>query len=146
MIIYTIGFTKKSAETFFSLLNDHEVQRLVDVRLNPSGQLAGFAKQDDLAYFLKNLAGGCDYVHMPLLAPTPEILKDYRVDKNWERYVRRFEALMDKRDIPNVIDADDFRQFASCLLCSEATADQCHRRLVAERFQQHWPGVKIIHL
>ena len=146
MILYTIGFTQKSAREFFELLRRNRVRRLVDIRLKPSGQLAGFAKKDDLPYFLDHLADGCDYVHMPELAPDPEILKDYREDKDWERYVQRFEALMDERQAVEQLDRAEFESVRSCFLCSEATADQCHRRLVAERLARLWGPVEIVHL
>ena len=146
MKLYTIGFTQKRAEVFFELLRQHGVQRLVDIRLKPGGQLAGFAKQDDLPYFLSKLAAGCQYVHIPELAPTKEILSDYRADSDWPRYVARFEALMDERRIPEALNRVDFDTLTSCLLCSEPTPEQCHRRLVAERLAAHWPNVEIIHL
>src|SRR5689334_1655441 len=145
MQLYTIGFTKKSAERFFGLLRGSGVQRLVDIRLHPGGQLAGFAKSDDLAYFLRELAG-CSYTHMPQLAPTEDLLKSYRKDHKWPRYVERFEALMDERDVPQTLDRALFEQERCCLLCSEATPEKCHRRLVAERIAAHWPGVEIVHL
>ena len=145
MNIYTIGFTKKSAQTFFGLLRDNRVERLIDIRLHPGGQLAGFAKQDDLAYFLKELAG-CDYLHLELLAPTADILSSYRTDHDWNKYVERFEALMDERQVSTSLDRRLFEEKACCLLCSEATPDQCHRRLIAERLAGAWPGVTVIHL
>ncbi len=95
---------------------------------------------------MDRLAGGCRYIHLPELAPTKEILNDYRADGDWPRYVERFEALMDARDIPATLDRAEFEAAASCLLCSEATPEQCHRRLVAERLAAHWPGVEIVHL
>jgi uncharacterized protein (DUF488 family) len=143
--LYTIGFTKKSAERFFQLLKDHRIGRLVDIRLKPGGQLAGFAKQDDLAYFLRELAN-CEYHHFDFLAPSEAILQDYRQDRDWERYERRFEALMDERDILSHLETAFFTEKACCLLCSEDTPDQCHRRLVAERLARHWPDVEIVHL
>ena len=146
MKLYTIGFTQKRAETFFELLRRNRIRRLVDIRVSPDGQLSGFARRDDLPYFLDRLANGCVYVHLPELAPTKEILKDYRADGDWERYVLRFETLMDERGIPEVLQREDFEAQASCLLCSEATPEQCHRRLVAERLAAHWPDVEIIHL
>ena len=146
MILYTIGFTQKSAEEFFEILNAHAIRRLVDIRINPSGQLSGFARQRDLPYFLDRLAEGCEYVHLPELAPTKEILKDYRADKDWELYEGRFEALMDERQIPDILNSQDFEERACCLLCSEATPEHCHRRLVAERLAKHWPDVEIVHL
>ena len=146
MKLYTLGFTQKTAQEFFELLRTHGVRRLVDIRVHPGGQLSGFARQDDLPYFLDKLADGCAYVHLPALAPTKEILKDYRADGDWPRYVLRFEQLMDERAVPASIARAEFETRPSCLLCSEATPEQCHRRLVAERLAAHWPGVEIIHL
>jgi uncharacterized protein (DUF488 family) len=145
MKLYTIGFTRKSAARFFTLLRDHGVERVVDIRLNPGGQLSGFAKGSDLAWFLQRL-NGCDYVHLPELAPTTEILGDYRKDRDWSRYTRRFDALMDERNIPTALDRASFETSASCLLCSEVTPEHCHRRLVAERLAHVWPGTEILHL
>ena len=146
MKLYTIGFTHKRAEKFFELLRTNGVGKLVDIRLNPGGQLSGFAKQEDLHYFLRELAAGCEYVHMLELAPTKEILKNYHTDHDWVRYETRFKTLMDERNIPAAIDHRLFEQTPCCLLCSEATPEHCHRRLVAERLAWHWPGVEIIHL
>jgi uncharacterized protein (DUF488 family) len=145
MKLYTIGFTRKSAAQFFALLAEHGVERVVDIRLNPGGQLSGFAKGSDLAWFLDRL-NGCGYIHLPDLAPTAEILGDYRQDHDWDRYVSRFESLMDDREIPARLDRAAFAAQASCLLCSEPTPDHCHRRLVAERLAQAWPDVEIVHL
>jgi uncharacterized protein (DUF488 family) len=145
MKLYTIGFTRKPAERFFTLLKEHGVERLVDIRVHPGGQLAGFAKQDDLAYFLDRLVG-CDYHHLPILAPADDILSQYRKDHDWATYVRRFEALMDERDVPGSLDRDLFEERTSCLLCSEATPEKCHRRLVAERLAKAWPGVEVTHI
>ena len=146
MKVFTIGFTQKRAETFFDLLRRHEIQRLVDIRISPDGQLSGFAKREDFPYFLSRLVPGCRYVYMPELAPTKEIMREYRADGNWPRYVERFEALMRERRIPESLPRADFETLRSCLLCSESTAAQCHRRLVGERLIAHWPAVELIHL
>jgi uncharacterized protein (DUF488 family) len=145
MRIYTIGFTRKSAERFFTLLQEHGVRRLMDIRLNPRGQLAGFTKQEDLAFFLRRIAD-CDYRHIADLAPTADMLSDYRQDHDWRRYEDRFEKLMDRRDVPRVLDRAIFEAQACCLLCSEPTPEHCHRRLVAERLAHYWPGTEIVHL
>ena len=92
------------------------------------------------------LAGHCQYLYLPILAPTKSLLKDYREDRDWPRYVTRFEALMVERNIPAALDRSTFETATSCLFCSEATPEQCHRRLVAERLANHWPDVEIIHL
>jgi uncharacterized protein (DUF488 family) len=143
--LYTIGFTQKSAERFFGLLAEYGVERLVDIRLNPGGQLSGFSKQGDLAWFLDRL-NGAGYIHLPELAPSADIRDDYRKDHDWERYVPRFEDLMEERGIPDVLDRASFEESVNCLLCSEPTPERCHRRLVAERLARSWPDVEIIHL
>jgi uncharacterized protein (DUF488 family) len=146
MKLYTIGFTQKSAQEFFKHLRDNGVQRLVDIRISPHGQLSGFARQEDLPYFLYELAGHCQYLYLPVLAPTKEIMRDYRQDGNWPRYAARFEALMDERNIPAELDRSIFEAATGCLLCSEAAPEKCHRRLVAERLRKHWPDLEVIHL
>lgn len=145
MKIYTIGFTKKTAQQFFAILSEHNVQCLVDIRLHPDGQLAGFTKKEDLRFFLDRLIG-CDYRHMPRLAPEDEFLKAYRDDHNWEKYEKAFTALMEARGIPETLDKTLFEEKTCCLLCSEPTPEQCHRRLVAERLAHFWNTVEIIHL
>ncbi len=117
----------------------------MDIRLHPDGQLSGFSKKDDLAYFLKEL-NHCDYRHMPNLAPTDDILKEYRSDKDWDKYEQAFETLMDQRGIPEVLDKILFEDKICSLLCSEDTPEKCHRRLVAERLKREWSNVEIIHL
>lgn len=145
MRLYTIGFTQKSAQQFFELLQQNGVQCLVDIRLHPGGQLSGFAKQADLRYFLDRLIG-CDYQHLSVLAPDEEFLVQYRRDHDWSRYAECFEALMDERDVPQILDRSAFERTVICLLCSEAQPERCHRRLVAERLARAWPAVEIVHL
>jgi len=144
MRIYTIGFTQKSAEEFFRRIRMHRIKRIVDIRIHPDGQLSGFARKDDLPFFLNELADGCGYLYMPNLAPTKEILKSYRENNDWDIYVKRFEALMDQRNIPAALQPNDFDE--ACFLCSEDKPDQCHRRLVAERLAKNWNNVEIIHI
>lgn len=145
MTIFTIGFTRKSAETFFTRLKDAGVRRLIDVRLNNTSQLAGFTKRDDLQFFTRAICD-IDYVHLPVLAPTPEILAPYKNQKKvaWDIYERQFLDLIRSRHIENVLTVDLLD--GACLLCSEETPDHCHRRLAAEYLQQHWPSVEIEHL
>lgn len=143
MKLYTIGFTKKSAQTFFETLRRSGATRLIDVRLNNVSQLAGFAKRTDLEYLLREITD-IEYVHMLELAPTQEMLDDYRKkDHDWRRYEQRFVDLIRERkieDLPPETFAD------ACLLCSEATAQRCHRRLVAEYLRAQWADLEILHL
>lgn len=146
MRIFTIGFTKKSAEEFFTLLESRGVKRIIDVRLNNSSQLAGFSKGTDLSFFLKRILG-IEYFHNTELAPTKEILDAYK-DKSisWEQYETEFLALLKKRE-PKVL--NDIKLLdEACLLCSEDKPDHCHRRLVAEYIQKVNPleKIEIIHL
>ena len=142
--LFTIGFTKKTAETFFTKLRTAGVKRLIDVRLNNVSQLAGFAKRDDLAYFLKEICH-CHYRHEPRLAPTKEILDGYKKkEMDWGTYERRFLELLERRHAKQLVTSDELRE--SCLLCSEPTPANCHRRLVAEFFIRNFEGFEIYHL
>ncbi len=142
--IYTIGFTKTTAEQFFGKLIKAGVKKIIDARLNNSSQLAGFAKKDDLKYFLKAL-GNIDYIHMPVLAPSEEILVEYKKNKgDWKIYEKKFLALMAERQVENAVSSAEFDQ--ACLLCSEHLPEHCHRRLVAEYLKDKWGNVDIEHL
>jgi uncharacterized protein (DUF488 family) len=142
--ITTIGFTKKSANDFFTSLQQAGVKRVVDVRLNNISQLAGFTKMDDLRYFLKAIAG-IDYVHLPELAPTQEMLDAYKKQKGaWSDYEKRFLDLMASRHIEDKVPKEIID--GGCLLCSEDKPHHCHRRLIAEYLTGHWGDVQTKHL
>lgn len=144
MKVFTIGFTKKTAETFFSRLKRSGANRIVDVRLNNVSQLAGFAKREDLKYFLREICG-MDYVHLPMLAPAQEMLDEYKKNKgDWSVYEKRFVDLMRQREIERRIDPEVIS--GNCLLCSEDKPHHCHRRLVAEYLQEKWGQLQISHL
>ena len=145
MEVFTIGFTQSSAAHFFGRLRGAGIKRLLDVRLNNVSQLAGFAKRDDLAFFLRELCGA-DYVHETLLAPTLELLEGYKKRKgSWSKYEQQFLDLMTQRRVEERIDRTLF-DVPTVLLCSEATAEQCHRRLAAEYLQGCWGRLTITHL
>jgi uncharacterized protein (DUF488 family) len=144
MKIFTIGFTKKSAEEFFTRLKQPGLSRLIDARLNNISQLAGFTKKEDLKFFMREICK-IDYVHLPELAPTKEILDAYKKkDGDWAVYERQFLALLTARRIEEELDKRLFE--GGCLLCSEATPEHCHRRLVAEYLREKWGDVEIQHL
>jgi uncharacterized protein (DUF488 family) len=145
MEIYSIGFTQKSAGEFFDTLRANGIERLLDVRLNNTSQLAGFAKQADLAYFLREICN-CSYEREPLLAPTQTMLDSYKKKKgSWDIYAEEFTNLMHSRNIETAISQQGFLK-KTVLLCSEPTAEHCHRRLVLEYLQISWPNVIIRHL
>ncbi len=144
MKLFTIGFTKKSAEQFFPALVAAGVRRVIDVRLNNTSQLAGFSKREDLRYFLKAI-GQIEYLHEPALAPTAEILDAYKKKSiDWIGYEAEFRALVLQRNAADSLDRASFEH--ACLLCSETTPEHCHRRLAAEYLQERWGDVEIVHL
>lgn len=145
MRLYTIGFTKKTAEEFFGLLREAGAWCVVDVRLNPRNQLTSFTNQRHLPYLLQELLN-CGYVHLPLLAPAKEIITDYRQDKDWQRYERRYKRQLEQSNAIQHLDQSVFTDSPACLLCSEEVPDKCHRRLAAEYLASFWPQLQIKHL
>lgn len=144
MRLFTIGFTQKSAERFFTLLKDAGVKRVLDIRLNNRSQLAGFSKSEDLEYFLRAI-GGIGYRHAVEMAPTQPLLDKARKAKGtWDGFEKQFVALMQQRRVENAVDRKELAD--ACLLCSEHEPDHCHRRLVAEYLQRAYSGLEIVHL
>lgn len=143
MKIFTIGFTKTTAENFFSRIKTSGAKKIIDTRLKNVSQLAGFAKGKDLEFFSKEICGA-DYEHNLELAPTKEILDAYKKKEiTWQKYESDFIELIRDRAIEN-IDPEELNN--SCLLCSEDTPHFCHRRLVAEYLKKAWKSIEIIHL
>jgi uncharacterized protein (DUF488 family) len=142
--IYTIGFTGKTAEEFFTKLEKGGVKRVVDIRLKNSSQLAGFAKKDDLKYFLKKI-NGIEYLHVPELAPTESIMDSYKGKKiGWPEYEKQFNNLLAERKVENNMKNEVLE--GDCFLCSEEKPNYCHRRLVVEYLQKKLGNITIIHL
>ncbi len=143
--IYTVGFTRKTAEEFFTLLRVAGVETLVDIRLHNRSQLAGFARRDDLAWFARELAG-IEYVHMPELAPTQELFDAFKKrGGSWEAFEQGFRQLMEERQAYGSFDRELLER-NPCFLCSEAAPEHCHRRLVAEGLAATEPGLRVVHL
>lgn len=146
MKIYTIGFTQKSAREFFNKIKTNGAKLLIDIRLNNVSQLAGFAKGKDLEYFLKEICN-CEYAHDDVFAPTKELLENYRAGKvSWQQYEEIFAKIMTSRQIEERFKRLYAKYENICLLCSEPTAEKCHRRLVAEYLQKHCDNIEIIHI
>lgn len=145
MNIYTIGFTKKSAEQFFKILINNKVSKVYDVRLNNSNQLAGFSKGRDLEFFLSSI-GNIDYSHEIIFAPTKEILDNYK-KKNitWDEYEKLYIELLEKRDIYKYIEENNILKEGICFLCSEPVEEECHRRLLVEYISKKY-NIQIKHL
>jgi len=142
--LFTIGFTKKSAETFFGQIAKAGAQKIIDVRLSNASQLAGFSKKNDLIYFLKTICG-CGYRHETLLAPTKQILEAYKKKTiGWTDYENQFNDLLRARKAHKLVSPSELHRV--CFLCSEPAPDNCHRRLVAEYFRDHFDSISITHL
>jgi uncharacterized protein (DUF488 family) len=144
MKVFTIGFTKKPAREFFGKLRRPGLARLIDVRLNNISQLVGFSKRDDLHFFCESILS-IGYVHLPELAPTEAMLDEYKKKRGeWSAYEAKFLALMAERKVEDSVAREVID--GGCLLCSEPTPENCHRRLVAEYLQRKWGGMEIEHV
>lgn len=142
--LFTRGYTKRSAEKFFTALKQAGITLLIDVRLNNTSQLAGYTKKDDFAFFLREICCS-NYKHMPELAPTKDILDSYKAKEiDWQAYELRFRRLLEDRNLIPLIESVNFDR--ACLLCAEPRPDKCHRRLVAEYVKKHSSGMEIRHL
>ncbi|MFQ5779801.1 MAG: DUF488 family protein [Nitrospiria bacterium] len=145
MRLYTIGFTKKGARDFFGILKKHGIKHLLDIRINNTSQLSGYTKKDDLAYFTETILVG-RYSHLFDLAPTAQLLKKYHKDHDWQYYERIYLELIKERKVESRLDRSLF-EGPSVLLCTEPTADHCHRRLAAQYIKEKMlPEIEIIHL
>jgi len=142
--LYTIGFTEKSAQKFFELLQQNQVRKIIDTRISNNSQLSGFAKGKDLAFFARRL-GNIDYAHELDFAPTKELLAKYRKKEiSWDEYTKEYLHLLDTRNVKKTVNLEALDE--CCLLCSEHSPEKCHRRLLAEYLQNINGNIQIIHL
>lgn len=134
--LFNIGFTQKTAKEFFGIIKAHKIDCLVDVRLNPNGQLSRFAFEKDLPFFLSELANGCQYRHRVDLAPTKELLKEVRdkscpMSKDYKLFEIAYRKQIETQShISNFV--KEFGKYENVvLLCSEPTNEKCHRRVLS---------------
>jgi len=145
MKLFTIGVSKKSAESFFDLLKKNNIKKIIDIRLNNKSQLLGFSKEEDLKYFCEK-CHSIEYAHEPLLAPTKEILEQYRKTKDWSIYEAEFNRTIELRSIIDIFKKIIGDTKNICLLCSEESSKKCHRRLVAEYIAKRQKEIEVVHL
>ncbi len=143
-ILFTVGFTQKSAKEFFNILEVNKIQLVADVRLNNRGQLAGFTKERDLIFFLSLF--NIDYAHWKDFAPTRELRKKFHSDGDFSKYKKGYLSLLDSRMAVDHLNETIIRERRICLLCSEPQADRCHRRLAAEKIASSFTDIQIVHL
>jgi len=142
--VFTMGYVGKNAREFFDILKQTGIKKVADVRLYNTSQLGGFTKKQDLEYFLQTIVGA-EYIHMPVMAPTKQLLNDYKKGRlSWPQYENQFNSFIAERQIEKHVMLQDMDMM--CFLCSEAKADNCHRRLVAEYLAEHWKSISINHL
>ena len=143
MSLYTIGFTKHSAEDFFETLKSAGVTKLIDILINKSSQLAGFAKGSDLPYLLR-VSAGITYDSIENLAPTKDLLIRYRSKEiSWEVFEDLYLRQINSSGALAKLNPKDFEN--ACLLCSEYAPDKCHRKLLADELHKLW-GIQVVHL
>lgn len=142
--VFTIGYAGKNARKFFTMLKQTSIRKVIDVRLYNTSQLAGYTKREDIEYFLQTIVGA-EYSYLPIMAPTKQLLYDYKKGViGWQQYETQFKSIIVQRQIEKYITPQEIDM--ACLLCSEAKADNCHRRLVAEYLFGLWPNISITHL
>ena len=144
-VVYTIGYKGKSLKTFVTQLRTAHVDAIIDIRLRNTSHLAGYTKRDTLAFLLPE-GFGIAYEHHPELAPTSQIMDAYRQNADWAAYQSRFLPLLQERAVETIGQTILRRYHAPCLLCAEPTAQQCHRRLVAEYWREHLTELTVVHL
>lgn len=143
MIINTMGFSGKSADEFFTILVKNKVQSLIDIRLNNTSQLSSFTNIKHLPYFLK--LHGINYYYKPEYAPTKALLDGYKNKSiDWKEYERLYNEIIKKRDILKNVEWETLDN--AVFLCSESTAEKCHRRLLAEILAKENSNIQIRHL
>lgn len=146
MEIFTIGFTQKTAEQFFEIIKKTGTKLLIDVRLNNQSQLAGFTKGKDIIYFLKQICN-CDYRHELKFAPSKELLNNYKKEKiTWNQYEIEYQNQFKKNNMTDIFKSRYMKEDSIIFLCSEATPENCHRRLLAEKLQDALSDIRIVHL
>jgi len=143
--VYTIGYRRKPLSTFITQLRDAGVDAVIDIRLRNTSHLLGYTKQDTLEFLLRE-GFQMAYEHRPELAPTAEVLDKYREDGDWVAYEDRFIPLLEERVAEQVGRQILARYRAPCLLCSEQSAERCHRRLVGEYWVERLPALFLVHL
>ena len=147
MEIFTLGFVKKTAEEFFTLIKENKIELLIDIRSNNQTQLPGLTKGRDLEFFLNEICH-CQYAYEPLFTPTKELVEDYLDGSiTWPEYETIFNEIMEERKIEQIFQEKYSHFNRVCLLCSEQDPMNCHRRLVAERLKDKLQtDVEIIHI
>lgn len=140
--VFTIGYEGLDIDAFMSLLIEHDIDMVIDVRELPLSRKPGFSKKA-LANLL-NLSGR-EYVHMMKLGCPKSIRNRYREDGNWNRYTEGFLKYL-KTQGEAIADLSSLAASSNCaLLCYEADSNFCHRSMVANAVK-HYCGMRITHI
>ena len=138
--IFTIGFSGKSPDAFMDVLNAVRVRAVWDIRLWRASVYVPFYSGENLATVL-----GTRYEYHPEFAPTTEILDGYKNGRiTWADYEKMYRELLAVRR--PAVGAEPATFDRICLLCTEKSATQCHRRIAAEYIASQFPDTDIVHL
>lgn len=147
-VLFTIGTNMKSAKIFFELLKENDIKLLIDIRLNNSSQLLGFAKGgvDNLGYLLEKITN-VKYIHDLSLAPTKELLDNYKKGNiSWEGYVKEFKKLIVNKNMIKKINEYFDSYDRTCILCTEVDFNECHRGILAEKISNEFKDILVKHI
>jgi uncharacterized protein (DUF488 family) len=142
--LFTIGYEGISIDSFVDSLQANDVRCVLDVRALPLSRKPGFSKTK-LAERLRGAR--IDYVHLRELG-TPKDVRD-RV-KSTRDYVTFFDKM--EKYLTGKKDAigqayDHVVKTRCCLMCFERLAEQCHRKLVAEKIKAtNGDDIQITHI
>ena len=139
----TIGYEKATLDAVIATLTAAGVRQVIDVRAVASSRRAGFSKTILAASLLD---AGIEYLHLRALG-TPkagrEAARKGRID---EMHVI-FEGQLATPEAEAALAraAQEAQATPSALLCYEADAAGCHRRIVADRIVKA-TGLKVLDL
>jgi uncharacterized protein (DUF488 family) len=137
MQLYTIGYGGRKPQEFLDLLQQHQIERIVDVRLRPDrSSMGAYAKARSPDKGIERLLGerGIAYVSLT------ELGNVFMGCEDWpERYQRLMQQAGDLLTERLLTLAAPF-----CLMCAERQAAACHRQVLAAHLVQR--GFEIEHL
>lgn len=134
MVLYTIGYEGLSLDGFVGLLNSHGISLVADVRKTPSSRKKGFSKRG----LGSCLAGyGIGYMSFRELGTSKELRDRLKATGDYGEFFDRYEADLACQDEPLDAIVELVRSGEKvALLCFEADAHKCHRRVVAREIRR----------
>lgn len=138
--IYCIGCNEKTAEEFFSLLNEYKVKKIVDVRENNRDVNNVFAVYPDIVYYLKLHC--IEYERITSLIPNLEI-QAVKVD-NVNKYLKKYGEYITQNNGLSSLLTDDLD--GTCFLGTEADYKKCYRQVITRELKKLNSNISVKHL